>query len=220
MPPNWATTSRLWPGSSRSNGSIGSVKHPVLFIKEKAPSVRHIYRFAILFLTAHPYFTLASDSPSSPESPLPASETRRIQWLQYYFPSASGPGEPSISQMAEAGDAGGAGVGEWRPVVSRGRGLCSDVVNECFAAEPAVSAGGGGAECGGLEGSGRRSGGSLAERRAARCGFSAPRINTARFRSVSPLASPGVWSPYITIPAGLSPTTLLDSPVMLPSAQV
>ncbi|XP_068657746.1 WRKY transcription factor SUSIBA2-like [Aristolochia californica] len=64
-----------------------------------------------------------------------------------------------------------------------------------------------------------RNGGSIAERRAARCGFSAPRINTARFRSVSPLGSPGVRSPYLTIPAGLSPTTLLDSPVMLPNSQ-
>ncbi|KAG9446697.1 hypothetical protein H6P81_012825 [Aristolochia fimbriata] len=64
-----------------------------------------------------------------------------------------------------------------------------------------------------------RNGGSIAERRAARCGFSAPRINTARFRSVSPLGSPGVRSPYLTIPPGLSPTTLLDSPVMLPNSQ-
>ncbi|RZC47355.1 hypothetical protein C5167_040297 [Papaver somniferum] len=57
---------------------------------------------------------------------------------------------------------------------------------------------------------------SIAERRAARCGFNAPKINTARFRSISPLSSP---SPYITIPAGLSPTSLLDSPVMLSNSQ-
>lgn len=90
MPPNWATTSRLWPGSSRSNGSIGSVKHPVLFIKEKAPSVRHIYRFAILFLTAHPYFTLASDSPSSPESPLPAIGNSPDSMAAVLFPFGVG----------------------------------------------------------------------------------------------------------------------------------
>ncbi|OVA19096.1 DNA-binding WRKY [Macleaya cordata] len=67
--------------------------------------------------------------------------------------------------------------------------------------------------------SGGRNGGSIAERRAARCGFNAPSINTARFRTISPLASPSSRSPYITIPAGLSPTTLLDSPVMLPNSQ-
>ncbi|XP_043722820.1 WRKY transcription factor SUSIBA2-like [Telopea speciosissima] len=64
-----------------------------------------------------------------------------------------------------------------------------------------------------------RNGASIAERRAATCGFSAPRISTARFRSISPLSSPGARSPYLTIPAGLSPTTLLDSPVMLPNSQ-
>ncbi|KAF8402248.1 hypothetical protein HHK36_013200 [Tetracentron sinense] len=64
-----------------------------------------------------------------------------------------------------------------------------------------------------------RNGGSIAERRAASCGFSAPRINTARFRSTSPLSSPAVRSPYLTIPPGLSPTTLLDSPVMLSNSQ-
>ncbi|KAI3952906.1 hypothetical protein MKX01_028598 [Papaver californicum] len=57
---------------------------------------------------------------------------------------------------------------------------------------------------------------SIAERRAARYGFNAPKINTARFRSMSPLSSP---SPYITIPAGLSPASLLDSPVMLSNSQ-
>ncbi|KAL5997442.1 hypothetical protein ACLOJK_008372 [Asimina triloba] len=64
------------------------------------------------------------------------------------------------------------------------------------------------------------SGVSIAERRAARCGFNAPRLNTARFRSVSPLSSPAVRSPYLTIPPGLSPTALLDSPVMLPNSQL
>ncbi|KAK7243246.1 hypothetical protein RIF29_38037 [Crotalaria pallida] len=68
---------------------------------------------------------------------------------------------------------------------------------------------------------------SIAERR----GFSsnAARINTALFRttpltsSLSPLASPSPSpvgrSPRITIPPGISPTALLDSPVMLPNSQ-
>ncbi|XP_042488484.1 WRKY transcription factor SUSIBA2-like [Macadamia integrifolia] len=64
-----------------------------------------------------------------------------------------------------------------------------------------------------------RNGASIAERRAATCGFSAPRINTPRFRSISPLTSPGSRSPYLTIPPGLSPTSLLDSPIMLPNSQ-
>lgn len=77
---------------------------------------------------------------------------------------------------------------------------------------------GGGAGGGG--GFGKR-GGSIAERRAATCGFKAERISTARFRaSTSPLASPSARSPYLTIPPGISPTALLDSPIMLPNAQV
>ncbi|KAF5178495.1 Wrky transcription factor susiba2 [Thalictrum thalictroides] len=35
----------------------------------------------------------------------------------------------------------------------------------------------------------------------------------------SPLSLPSVRSPYLTIPPGLRPTSLLDSPVMLPSSQ-
>lgn len=57
--------------------------------------------------------------------------------------------------------------------------------------------------------------GSIAARRAARCGFvdPAPRLSTtARFRSVSPLSSPAA---LVTIPPGISPTALLDSPVLL-----
>uniref|UniRef100_A0A1D1Y2X1 Putative WRKY transcription factor 2 n=1 Tax=Anthurium amnicola TaxID=1678845 RepID=A0A1D1Y2X1_9ARAE len=66
-----------------------------------------------------------------------------------------------------------------------------------------------------------RNGKSIAERRAARCGFSAPKINTAKFRcSGSPICSPAaVRSPCLTIPPGLSPTALLDSPVFLMDAQ-
>ncbi|KAK8507475.1 hypothetical protein V6N13_141498 [Hibiscus sabdariffa] len=73
--------------------------------------------------------------------------------------------------------------------------------------------GGGGGGCG-------LTGGSIAERRAATCGFKAEKISTARFRaSTSPLASPSVGSPYLTIPPGISPSALLDSPIMLPNAQ-
>ncbi|KAJ7973630.1 WRKY family transcription factor [Quillaja saponaria] len=63
--------------------------------------------------------------------------------------------------------------------------------------------------------------GSIAERRAAKCGFTfhAARINTARFRTTSPLASTMARSPCLTIPPGISPTALLDSPVLLPNSQ-
>lgn len=68
--------------------------------------------------------------------------------------------------------------------------------------------------------SGLMSRGSIAERRAAKCGFNASRINVARFRSVtSPLSPPAMMSPYLTIPDGISPTALLDSPIMLPNCQ-
>ncbi|KAG7015604.1 putative WRKY transcription factor 2 [Cucurbita argyrosperma subsp. argyrosperma] len=52
--------------------------------------------------------------------------------------------------------------------------------------------------------------GGLVERIAARAGFNAPRLNTENIRSTEE-----VKSPYLTIPPGLSPTTLLDSPVFL-----
>ncbi|KAF8410919.1 hypothetical protein HHK36_003456 [Tetracentron sinense] len=58
--------------------------------------------------------------------------------------------------------------------------------------------------------------GGLSERMAARAGFNAPRLNTAGIRSPNlSSSSPKVRSPYLTIPPGLSPTTLLDSPVFL-----
>ncbi|BFG37343.1 hypothetical protein CerSpe_236170 [Prunus speciosa] len=62
---------------------------------------------------------------------------------------------------------------------------------------------------------------SIAERRAAKCGFNAERINSARFRTTSPLPSPAAAarSPCLTIPPGISPTALLDSPMMLPNSQ-
>nr|URH10281.1 WRKY22 [Phoebe bournei] len=62
--------------------------------------------------------------------------------------------------------------------------------------------------------------GSIAERRAARCGFNAHRLNTARFICTSPLSSPAAaCSPYLTIPSGLSPTALLNSPVLISNSQ-
>nr|AYD59714.1 WRKY transcription factor 55 [Ziziphus jujuba] len=64
-----------------------------------------------------------------------------------------------------------------------------------------------------------KAGASIAERRAAKCGFNAERISTARFRTTSPLASPAARSPCLTIPPGISPTALLDSPIMLPNSQ-
>ncbi|CAI9088103.1 OLC1v1022343C1 [Oldenlandia corymbosa var. corymbosa] len=63
--------------------------------------------------------------------------------------------------------------------------------------------------------------GGLVERVAAR-GFNAPRLNTESIRppvDLSPTVD-GVRSPYLTIPPGLSPTTLLDSPVFLSNALV
>jgi len=62
--------------------------------------------------------------------------------------------------------------------------------------------------------------GGLAQR-IARAGFNAPTINTDRIKSANVVSSPSeVCSPYLTIPAGLSPTTLLDSPVFLSNSMV
>lgn len=54
---------------------------------------------------------------------------------------------------------------------------------------------------------------SIAERRAAKCGFNASTITADRFR-------PTRSQPYFTVPPGISPSALLDSPVMLPNVQV
>ena len=51
--------------------------------------------------------------------------------------------------------------------------------------------------------------GGLAERMASRAGFSIPKIDTSRVGSSTVVRSP------ISIPPGLSPTTLLESPVFL-----
>ncbi|KAL8052355.1 hypothetical protein ABFS82_06G204800 [Erythranthe guttata] len=55
---------------------------------------------------------------------------------------------------------------------------------------------------------------SIAERRAAKCGFNASNINS----DPSPVP-PHPRSPFFTMPSGISPSALLDSPVMLPNAQ-
>ncbi|CAK8532165.1 unnamed protein product [Lathyrus sativus] len=57
--------------------------------------------------------------------------------------------------------------------------------------------------------------GGLVERIAARIGFNAPRLNTEGIRSTELSLNSEIQSPYLTIPPGLSPTTLLDSPVFL-----
>ncbi|XP_044498726.1 WRKY transcription factor SUSIBA2-like isoform X2 [Mangifera indica] len=61
---------------------------------------------------------------------------------------------------------------------------------------------------------------SIAERRAAKCGFNAERIHTAAGPVGSSSCSPAALSPCLTIPPGISPTALLDSPVMLPNSQL
>ncbi|XP_022716598.1 probable WRKY transcription factor 2 isoform X2 [Durio zibethinus] len=57
--------------------------------------------------------------------------------------------------------------------------------------------------------------GGLVERMAARAGFNAPRLNTESIRSADLSLNPEIHSPYLTIPPGLSPTTLLESPVFV-----
>uniref|UniRef100_A0A0D6QV38 WRKY domain-containing protein n=1 Tax=Araucaria cunninghamii TaxID=56994 RepID=A0A0D6QV38_ARACU len=64
------------------------------------------------------------------------------------------------------------------------------------------------------------SGGSFAARLAARTGGAGPRLNTARFKAMPPSSLPIPRSPCLTIPPGLSPTTLLDSPVLLSNSLV
>ncbi|KAH7860230.1 hypothetical protein Vadar_011033 [Vaccinium darrowii] len=64
------------------------------------------------------------------------------------------------------------------------------------------------------------SSGGLLERMAARAGFNAPRLNTESIRLANLSQNPDVRSPYLTIPPGLSPTTLLESPVLLSNSNV
>jgi len=56
--------------------------------------------------------------------------------------------------------------------------------------------------------------GGLAERMAARAGFGVLKIDTSRVSSSAPIRSP------VTIPPGVSPRELLESPVFLPNAIV
>lgn len=58
---------------------------------------------------------------------------------------------------------------------------------------------------------------SLAQRVAARGGFTAPSLNIAKIIEPS---SPDVRPPYLTVPPGLSPTSFLDSPVFLSNSPV
>ncbi|KAA8527138.1 hypothetical protein F0562_008633 [Nyssa sinensis] len=62
--------------------------------------------------------------------------------------------------------------------------------------------------------------GGLVQRMAARAGFNAPRLNTESIRPADLSLTPDVRSSYLTIPPGLSPTTLLDSPVFLSNSLV
>lgn len=62
--------------------------------------------------------------------------------------------------------------------------------------------------------------GGLVERIAARAGFNAPRLNTESIRSSDLSLNSDIRSPYLTIPPGLSPTILLDSPVFLSNSLV
>ncbi|CAL9151435.1 unnamed protein product [Musa hybrid cultivar] len=55
----------------------------------------------------------------------------------------------------------------------------------------------------------------LAERMAARKGFNVPKLDTARIPPATIVSSSEICSPYLTIPPGLSPTMLLESPVFL-----
>lgn len=55
---------------------------------------------------------------------------------------------------------------------------------------------------------------SIAQRRAEKCGFNPSGITTP---AMSP---PPARETFLTIPPGLTPTALLDSPVMLPNLQV
>ncbi|KAL6565280.1 hypothetical protein OROGR_002231 [Orobanche gracilis] len=60
---------------------------------------------------------------------------------------------------------------------------------------------------------------SIAERRAAKCGFNSARLNNAPTGLPSPQHDLQSSSPYVTIRPGISPSALLDSPVMVPNAQ-
>lgn len=56
--------------------------------------------------------------------------------------------------------------------------------------------------------------GGLAERMATRKGFNVPKLDTANIPSTGTVSSLEIPSPYLTIPPGLSPTALLESPAL------
>ncbi|KAK3000798.1 hypothetical protein RJ639_021729 [Escallonia herrerae] len=126
--------------------------------------------------------------------------------------------------MLEMGENGGGDFDDWTALVTSPRGLILDESGEKFddvvvKKEVKVEEGGWGSENGNV-GPEVRIGGSIAERRAAKCGFNALMIDVARVSATGPPPSPGARSPVITIPSGISPTALLDSPVMLPNALI
>ncbi|KAK9673473.1 hypothetical protein RND81_12G169500 [Saponaria officinalis] len=100
-----------------------------------------------------------------------------------------------------------------------GNDRVNDVENSMFGVEKASSTLEG---CGNDDELSRRGKnlGSIAERRARKCGFNAAKISSPRFRTSNPLPSLGSSSPFLTIPAGISPHLLLDSPILLPNSQL
>ncbi|WOL06387.1 hypothetical protein Cni_G15121 [Canna indica] len=62
--------------------------------------------------------------------------------------------------------------------------------------------------------------GGLSERMSARIGLNLPKLDTTRLLPASMASSPDNCSPYVTIPPGLSPTFLLDSPVFLSNSML
>lgn len=64
------------------------------------------------------------------------------------------------------------------------------------------------------------SSGGLAERMATRKGFNVPKLDTAGIPPASMASHSDIHSPYLTIPPGLSPTMLLESPVFLADPMV
>ncbi|KAL8130657.1 hypothetical protein V2J09_019812 [Rumex salicifolius] len=71
----------------------------------------------------------------------------------------------------------------------------------------------------GTDNSVAKSGGSIAERRAAKFGFDVSKISTSSFKSNSSMPSPAAKSPYLLRTPGISPSVLLESPMMLPNLQ-
>ncbi|XP_042380038.1 probable WRKY transcription factor 2 [Zingiber officinale] len=56
--------------------------------------------------------------------------------------------------------------------------------------------------------------GGLAQRMATRKGFNVPKLDTANIPSTSTISSLEIPLPYLTIPSGLSPTALFESPAL------